>query len=76
VVTFAPGTSELITGRVVLAIGIGLSTQFVPRTPAVRLQAAIGQLRPVPMGVAAAFALFAITTLGPRGVAPFIYFQF
>jgi alginate O-acetyltransferase complex protein AlgI len=76
VVTLAPGTTELITGRVVLAIGIGLATQFVPRAPAVRLQAAIGQLRPVPMGVAAAFALFAITTLGPRGVAPFIYFQF
>jgi len=76
VVTFAPGTTELVTGRVLLAIGIGLATQFVPRAPAVRLQAAIGQLRPVPMGIAAAFALFAITTLGPRGVAPFIYFQF
>jgi hypothetical protein len=48
----------------------------MPRAPAERIKATISQLRPVPMGVAAAFALFAITTLGPRGVAPFIYFQF
>ena len=36
----------------------------------------VSQLHPVPMGIAAAVVLFAITTLGPRGVAPFIYFQF
>jgi alginate O-acetyltransferase complex protein AlgI len=74
--TFAPGTTALMTNKVLLAIGIGLATQFVPRQPALRLQAAISRIRPVPMGIAAAFALFAITTLGPRGVAPFIYFQF
>jgi alginate O-acetyltransferase complex protein AlgI len=76
VCTFAPGTSDLVTGRVLLAIAIGIGTQFVPRQPALRLQAAIARLQPVPMGVGAAFVLFAITTLGPRGVAPFIYFQF
>jgi alginate O-acetyltransferase complex protein AlgI len=74
--TFAPGTTELVTWRVLLAIGIGLATQFAPRQPALRLQAAVSHLRPVPMGIAAAFVLLAITTLGPRGVAPFIYFQF
>ena len=66
----------LVTTPVLLAIGIGLATQFVPRAPAERIKASISQLRPVPMGVAAALVLFAITTLGPRGVAPFIYFQF
>jgi hypothetical protein len=30
----------------------------------------------VPIGLAAAAALFVIATLGPQGVAPFIYFQF
>jgi hypothetical protein len=75
-VTFAPGTAALVTWRVLLAIGIGLATQFAPRLPALRLQAGVAKLRPVPMGIAAAFILFAITTLGPRGVAPFIYFQF
>jgi alginate O-acetyltransferase complex protein AlgI len=75
-VTFASGTAALVTWRVLLAIGIGLATQFAPREPALRLQAGVAKLRPIPMGVAAAFILFAITTLGPRGVAPFIYFQF
>ena len=75
-VTFASGTTELITGPVLLAIGVGLATQFLPHAPAERIKAAVSQLRPIPMGVAAALILFAITTLGPRGVAPFIYFQF
>jgi hypothetical protein len=30
----------------------------------------------VPLGVTVGVVLFLITTLGPRGVAPFIYFQF
>jgi hypothetical protein len=30
----------------------------------------------VPLGITIAVVLFVITTLGPRGVAPFIYFQF
>ena len=67
---------ELITGPVLLAIGVGLATQFVPHAPADRIKAAVSRLQPIPMGVAAALILFAITTLGPRGVAPFIYFQF
>ena len=74
--SFASGPTTLVTGRVLLAIGIGLATQFVPHAPADRIKVAVSRLRPVPMGVAAAFILFAITTLGPRGVAPFIYFQF
>jgi alginate O-acetyltransferase complex protein AlgI len=68
--------SPLVTVPVLLAIGIGLATQFLPHRPADRLKAAISQLRPVPLGIAIAVVLFVITTLGPRGVAPFIYFQF
>jgi D-alanyl-lipoteichoic acid acyltransferase DltB (MBOAT superfamily) len=74
--TLASGTTELITGPVLLAIGVGLATQFIPHAPADRIKAAVSRLQPIPMGVAAALILFAITTLGPRGVAPFIYFQF
>ena len=40
------------------------------------LQERISRWRPVPMGLAGAGALFVIATLGPQGVAPFIYFQF
>jgi hypothetical protein len=68
--------SPLITVPVILAIGAGLVTQFVPHGPAARLEAAVSNLRPVPLGIAIAVVLFVITTLGPRGVAPFIYFQF
>ncbi|HLB39152.1 MAG TPA: MBOAT family protein [Actinomycetota bacterium] len=74
--TGAAGNTDLVTTPVLLAIAIGLATQFVPRAPAARIRAGVSRLRPVPMGIAAAFVLFAITTLGPRGVAPFIYFQF
>ena len=68
--------SPLVTTPVLLAISAGLVTQFVPHRPAERLKAALSQLRPVPLGVTVAVVLFLITTLGPRGVAPFIYFQF
>jgi alginate O-acetyltransferase complex protein AlgI len=67
--------SPLVTVPVLLAIGVGLATQFAPRRPAELLRAAMSQLRPVPLGIAFAVVLFVITTLGPRGVAPCIYFQ-
>jgi hypothetical protein len=53
-----------------------MAVQFVPRAPGAAIRSAVSRLHPVPMGIAAGLALFAITTLGPRGVAPFIYFQF
>jgi alginate O-acetyltransferase complex protein AlgI len=68
--------SPLVTGPVLLAISVGLATQFLPHRPAERLKDALSHLRPVPLGVTIAVVLFLITTLGPRGVAPFIYFQF
>ena len=40
------------------------------------LQARVSQLRPVVMGIVFAIALFVIVTMGPQGVAPFIYFRF
>ena len=68
--------TELITVQVVLWIVVGLATQFVPHQPAERIRANLARWRAVPLGVAAALCLFILTTLGPRGVAPFIYFQF
>jgi D-alanyl-lipoteichoic acid acyltransferase DltB (MBOAT superfamily) len=68
--------TELVSPAVLLAIAVGLATQFVPRGPGRKLRASLGRLHPVPLGLICAAALFAITTMGPRGVAPFIYFQF
>jgi alginate O-acetyltransferase complex protein AlgI len=74
--SFEGGATPLVTLPVLLAIAVGMLTQFAPRVPGEVLRSVVSRLQPVPMGVAAALALFAITTLGPRGVAPFIYFQF
>ncbi|HEX6329744.1 MAG TPA: MBOAT family O-acyltransferase [Actinomycetota bacterium] len=66
----------LVTPLVVLAIVGVVAIQNLPRTPAERVQVGLSRLGPVLQGAALAFVLFAITTLGPEGVAPFIYFQF
>jgi alginate O-acetyltransferase complex protein AlgI len=68
--------TELVTPLVLAAIGLMLVTQLWPRSFAERLQERISVLGPVALGAAGAVSLFVITTLGPQGVAPFIYFQF
>ena len=68
--------TELVTPLVVGTIGFMLALQHAPREPGLRLQRSVSHWRPVPMGLAGAGALFVIATLGPQGVAPFIYFQF
>ncbi len=68
--------SAVVTPLVVGTIAAMLALQYAPREPGLRLQAWISTWHPVPMGLAGALALFVIATLGPQGVAPFIYFQF
>jgi alginate O-acetyltransferase complex protein AlgI len=67
---------QLVTPAVLAAIAIGVGTQYVPPGPADAIKARLSRLRPVPLGIGFAVLLFAITALGPQGVAPFIYFQF
>ena len=66
----------LVTPGVVIAIALTLGLQFAPRAPAGYVKNWLAGLRPVPLSLVLAFTLFAITTIGPQGVAPFIYFQF
>jgi len=68
--------TEVVTPLVVGTIALMLALQYAPRGPGLALQGAISRWRPVPIGLAGAAALFVIATLGPQGVAPFIYFQF
>ncbi|MBM3658607.1 MAG: MBOAT family protein [Actinobacteria bacterium] len=70
------GGSSLVTFGVLLAIFIGIAGQFVPRAFTARLMAGFSRLSPVAMGAVLGVVLMVINTLGPRGVAPFIYFQF
>jgi D-alanyl-lipoteichoic acid acyltransferase DltB (MBOAT superfamily) len=68
--------SPLVTFGVLLAILVGIGGQYVPRGVTARLMARFSGLSPVAMGVVLGVALMFINTLGPRGVAPFIYFRF
>ena len=68
--------APLVTPAVLLAIGVGLAAQYVPRPVVGRGLAVFSRLGPVVQGLALAFTLMLIDTLGPQGVAAFIYFQF
>jgi D-alanyl-lipoteichoic acid acyltransferase DltB (MBOAT superfamily) len=68
--------TPLITGGVVLAIAFGIGMQYIPTNAIERAQILFSRLSPVQMGIAMALALVVIDSLGPQGVAPFIYFAF
>jgi hypothetical protein len=68
--------SEMVTPAVLLAIGVIMAAQFVPSNAAQRLWSAFSQMSPALQGATLAIALVTINAMGPRGVAPFIYFQF
>ncbi len=68
--------SPLVSFGVLLAIFVGIAGQFVPRAFTARLMAAFSRMSPVAMGAVLGVVLMFINTLGPRGVAPFIYFKF
>jgi alginate O-acetyltransferase complex protein AlgI len=68
--------SPLVTGAVLLAIGVGIGSQYIPpRVPQVVL-AAFSRLNLVAQATVLAVALMVTQALGPQDVAPFIYFQF
>ncbi len=70
------GSTALVTPMVVGTIAFMLALQYAPHTTADRIVDRVAGLRPVAMGAVFAMTLFVIVTLGPQGVAPFIYFRF
>ncbi|MEX2256102.1 MAG: MBOAT family protein [Acidimicrobiia bacterium] len=68
--------APLITLGVVLAIAAGLVEQYVPRAAYARAMARFSFFTPVVQGVVLGVALLLTNTMGPSGVAPFIYFRF
>ncbi len=67
-----PGPTTLL-----MAVVAGmLAIQFAPRWIGAWSRAGFSRLAPVLQGVILAVAFVGIDTLGPVGVAPFIYFQF
>jgi D-alanyl-lipoteichoic acid acyltransferase DltB (MBOAT superfamily) len=68
--------SPLVTPLLVLAVVGTIASQFVPPLSVDRLQALFSRQRIwVQVGLLG-FALVGITTYGPVGVAPFIYYRF
>ena len=70
------GPVSLVTPLVLVSIAGMLALQLSPVSPAELIKDRFATLQPVTMGAALALVLFVIMTMGPRGVAPFIYFQF
>lgn len=71
-----PGPAPLVTAAVLAAVGFGIFSQYLPAGVPARLTAGFARLAPVAQGAVLAGVLLMITTLGPPGVAPFIYFRF
>ena len=59
-----------------MAIAIGIATQFTPDGWVDSIRRAFAERRPAVQGGILGMVLLAITTLGPQGVAPFIYYRF
>jgi alginate O-acetyltransferase complex protein AlgI len=68
--------SPLITPLLVLTVFGTLASQYVPPLRIDRLQAAFSRQRTAVQVGLVGFALLGITTFGPVGVAPFIYYRF
>jgi alginate O-acetyltransferase complex protein AlgI len=68
--------SPLVTTSVVLAILVGIAGQYVRPTAVTSALAGFGRLPVVAQAACVAVAFVVIDTLGPTGVAPFIYFRF
>jgi alginate O-acetyltransferase complex protein AlgI len=70
------GPAPLVTGALVVVIFGALALQYIPDHLSQRLELAYARL-PLPAQGAALGIIFALTVaLGPKGIAPFIYFQF
>jgi alginate O-acetyltransferase complex protein AlgI len=68
--------SPLVTTGVVLAIAVGIGAQYLPAGVPRAIMARFARLPLAGQAAVLAFCLLAIQTMGPEGVAPFIYFQF
>lgn len=68
--------AEKFTPFVALLVGGSLAAQFIRTDTLVQLGGRVQALRPVTLGLLIGAGLVAMEMLGPRGVAPFIYFQF
>lgn len=70
------GPAPSVTPAVVALIVGGIGVQFLPSSLRVSIRSGFARLRPVTMAAVLGGLLLILDSLGPEGVAPFIYFQF
>ena len=70
------GASPMVTPLAALAIGAGIASQYLPGEWLESMLRLFADRRPLVQGGILGLVLLAITTLGPPGVAPFIYYRF
>ena len=68
--------SPLVTSGVVVAIVVGIGTQYLPPRIPQAIMAWFSRTRVAVQIVVLALALMVSHAMGPQGVAPFIYFRF
>ena len=68
--------STLVTGGVLLAIAVGIGSQYLPARVPQLIMVRFSRLPVLGQAAVLAFALMLTHAMGPEGVAPFIYFQF
>ena len=68
--------SPLVTWGVLLAIAVGIGSQYLPARFPYAIMDRFGRLPVAGQAVVLAFALMLTNAMGPEGVAPFIYFRF
>ncbi len=68
--------SPLVTGGVLLAIAVGIGSQYLPARFPYAVMERFGRLPVIGQAVVLALALTLTNAIGPEGVSPFIYFRF
>jgi D-alanyl-lipoteichoic acid acyltransferase DltB (MBOAT superfamily) len=68
--------SPLVTSGVLLAIVVGIGSQYLPARIPRLVMARFSRFPVLAQAAILAFALTLTSVMGPEGVAPFIYFQF
>jgi hypothetical protein len=70
------GPAPLITAGVLAAVVFGIGVQYVPGNVLGSLTSRFSRLSPVAQAAILGLALMVANSMGPQGVAPFIYYRF
>jgi alginate O-acetyltransferase complex protein AlgI len=68
--------SPLVTSTVILAIAVGIGSQYLPARVPRQIMESFARMPVAAQAGVLALALMVTSVMGPEGVAPFIYFRF